>query len=295
MPSLPPLNALRAFEAAARLQSMSAAARELSVTHGAVSRQIGNLEAHLGVRLFHRDGRRLRLTRAGETLFPSVRSAFELLIAGCRQVLTEARPTPLQVASPGTYMLRWLIPRLHRWQAREPDLEVRLSTRQGPVDLGRDGVDLLIDVGRPPWPGDWAVRELFEERFGPVASPALLTGRAPHRPADLQGLPRLHTASRATAWQEWAGAMGKPGLALAGGQSFAQLYYMLEAALAGIGVALAPSVLVQADLAAGRLVAPLGFVASGSVYFMATAPGGYDDPRVRSFADWLLAEIHDPA
>ena len=289
MNTLPPLNALRAFEAAARLHSMTAAARELSVTHGAVSRQIGNLEDYLGVSLFHRDGRRLRLTRAGERLFPAARSAFELLSAGCRQALAEARPVPLQVASPGTYLLRWLIPRLHRWQAHAPDLEVRLATRAGPVDFRRDGVDVLIDVGKPPWPADWRVTELFHETFGPVASPALLASQPVERPADLRILPRLHTTSRMDAWQEWAGAVGEPELALAGGQTFAQLLYMLEAAVAGIGVALAPAVLVREDLAAGRLQAPLGFVASGSVYFMASAPEAAD-ARVGVFRDWLLAE-----
>lgn len=289
MNALPPLNALRAFEATARLGSMSAAARELAVTHGAISRQIGILESYLGVSLFHREGRQLRLSKAGESLFPATRGAFELLSNGCQQLRRQQRPTALQVACPGTYMLRWLIPRLHRWQAHAPGVEVRLSTLGGTVDLHHHGIDLLIDAAEPPWPRDWQVTALFPERFGPVASPALLTEHPVQQAHDLLALPRLHTASRLSAWQEWARAVEQPTLPLQEGQRFAQLVYMLEAASAGIGVALAPEVLVEADLVAGRLQAPLGFVASGRVYIAANLADNRD-ARVARFRQWLLQE-----
>lgn len=285
-----PLTALRAFEAAARHLSLTRAAQELCVTHGAISRQIRQLEDALGVALFVRTGRGLLLTPAGQALQAPTHSAFALLAAGCRQVAAMARRGPLAVASPGTFLMRWLIPRLDQFRRQYPEQEVRLSAANTPAEALLGGADVLIGVAAPPWPAGCQVHLLAAETFGPVLSPALLAARTLPEPQALHALPRLHTATRPQVWAEWAQAVGLAHTDLSGGPSFDHLYYMLEAAVAGIGVAIAPALLVAGDLAAGRLVAPFGFVSSGLHYYIAIPAERAADPAVLAFRDWLLTE-----
>lgn len=286
---LPPLAALRAFEAAARHLSFSRAADELYVTHGAVSHQVRGLEAHLGLALFRRLHRRVVLTEAGEVLFQKVRAAFDLLEMSTEQVVTTYKTRPLVVSCIATFSMRWLMPRLHDFHAQHPDIEIRLSAPDSPVEHPRDDIDVSIRVGRGEWPDDLEAQAFLDEAFGPVCSPALLQRCPLEKPDDLQHHMLLHTESRLTAWSDWLRLTGVTAVDPTTGQRFETFYFLLQAAASSFGVAIGPDTLVGDDLAAGRLLAPLGFVPSGlSMYVM------YPKSRARhagivAFRDWLMA------
>lgn len=290
--SLPSLNALRAFEAAARLGSVTAAADELHVTHGAVSRQVKLLEQLLGSPLFHRAGTGLRLSETGARLLPALTSAFDLMEAGVAQA-TRARGGQLTVSCLGTFTMRWLIPRLFAFRAAHPDIEVQLSASDGPVNFLRDGVDLAIRAERPPWPAGVAVRPFVEEEVGPVLSAALQERLRLHAPADLARATLLHTETRTRAWADWFAAVGRAEVKPAAAQTFEHFYFMLQAAASGLGVAIGPKVLVDDDLSAGRLVAPFGFVKSGLSYI--SIRPRRTDSRAALFEDWLVAQAGSAA
>lgn len=289
---LPPLNALRAFEAAARLQSVSQAAEELSVTHGAVSRQIRALEEQLGLALFVKDGRGVKLTDAGVRLRDAASDAFERLRGACAELRQRQDDAPFVLGCPGSLLARWFIPRLDRLNRELPELRLQLSASEGELDPRRPGVDATLCFATPPWPADMQVFELAAERIGPVLSPryARFTELAERPAAALLGEPLLHTASRPQAWPQWARAQGLDPAALRQGQGFEHLYYLLEAAAAGLGVAIAPQPLVADDLAGGRLVAPWGFVESPARLAL-WVPGRSRDNRAERLAQWLGREL----
>lgn len=285
---LPPLNALRAFEAVARLDSVSRAADELHVTHGAVSRHLKSLEEALGTALFVREGRGLALTPAGRRLHEAAEAAF----APLRQAWTELRRrpqhAPLVLGCPGSLLARWMIPRLDRLAREMPDLTLHLSPSETMPDARLAGMDAALLIAQPPWPAEWQVHELAVERIGPVVGPRFpgfdRLRDAP--PEALLELPLLHTASRPQAWTEWARRSGLDPDALRLGTGFAHLYYLLEAAEAGLGVAIAPEPLVAEDIRAGRLIAPWGFVDTDGRWAL-VAPKRSSDPRVARLAEWL--------
>lgn len=287
---LPPLNALRAFEAAARLQSVSRAAEALHVTHGAVSRQIRQLEQQLGLALFEKDGRGIRLTAAGMRLRDATSEAFERLRETCATLRRETEERPFVLGCPGSLLARWFIPRLDRLQRELPELRLQLSTRQGELDPRSPEVDATLHFAEPPWPADMQVYELATERIGPVLSPhygnhAQLLSAAPEA---LYNEQLLHTTSRPQAWPQWARAQGLSPQRLHQGQGFEHLYYLLEAAVAGLGVAIAPQLLVADDLASGRLLAPWGFIeTAGRLALWA----GQADRRSEQLAGWLRNEL----
>ncbi|MDP3814495.1 LysR family transcriptional regulator [Pseudomonas sp.] len=289
---LPPLNALRAFEAAARLHSVSLAADELHVTHGAVSRQLRALEEHLGLALFAKDGRGLKLTDAGMRLREVSGEAFERLRTVCAELQQGQAEAPFVLACPGSLLARWFIPRLDRLNRELPELRLQLSASEGELDPRRAGVDATLCFAEPPWPADMQVYELAAERIGPVLSPRYQGHdrliQAP--PAALLGEPLLHTSSRPQAWPSWAAGNGLDSRALRYGQGFEHLYYLLEAAAAGLGVAIAPQQLVADDLAAGRLVAPWGFVET-SARLALWRPLRSRDNRAERLARWLATEL----
>lgn len=290
--SLPPLNALRAFEAAARLQSVSQAAAELSVTHGAVSRQIRLLEDHLGVALFNKEGRGLKLTDAGMRLRDAAGDAFERLRGACAEVRQQTANAPFVLGCPGSLLARWFIPRLDRLNRDLPDLHLQLAASEGELDPRRAGLDATLWFAEPPWPADMQVFELAAERIGPVLSPyhprcAELRGAAP---AALLEETLLHTASRPQAWPNWARQQGLDPARLRLGQSFEHLYFLLEAALAGLGVAIAPQQLVADDLQSGRLLAPWGFVETDARLAL-WVPARRADRRAERLADWLRQQL----
>ncbi|MDL5595346.1 LysR family transcriptional regulator [Bacillus subtilis] len=289
---LPPLNALRAFEATARLNSVSQAAEQLHVTHGAVSRQLKVLEEHLGVSLFVKDGRGLKLTDAGIRLRDASGEAFDRLRSVCAELTQSTADAPFVLGCSGSLLARWFIPRLGRLNADLPDLRLHLSAGEGDLDPRRPGLDALLLFAEPPWPADMQVYELASERIGPVMSP-LFSGyqqlqSAPS--AALLGEPLLHTTSRPQAWPSWAQQSGLDAKALKLGQGFEHLYYLLEAAVAGLGVAIAPEPLVTEDLKAGRLVAPWGFCETPAQLAL-WLPKRAADGRARQLAQWLRNEL----
>ncbi|MFI8615812.1 LysR substrate-binding domain-containing protein [Acidovorax sp. NPDC077693] len=297
---LPPLSALRAFEAAARLGRMTAAADELSVTPGAVSRQVRQLEQHLGVPLFDGSKARPTLTPAARVLQPVLTTAFAHIANAVREVSDGSRG-PVDVACFSTLTVKWLIPRLFDFQARHPGIEVRLRTGPGAdpthcdVAITAEACDHsgnAPEYGGEPGTGT-APPRLFAEHLGPVLSPALAQRLTLRQPADMAtpALPphMLHTRTRRNAWAMWAAASGAP-LPTAGptAPEFEHYYFTLEAAVRGLGVAVAPWHLVMDDVQAGRLVAPLGFVASGYDYLLRRRAGTH--PRLDAFCAWLLAQ-----
>jgi LysR family transcriptional regulator, glycine cleavage system transcriptional activator len=288
---LPPLKALPAFEGAARHSSFSAAARELNLTHGAISRQMKSLESHLGVRLFRRLHRRVELTDAGAAFLPAARTALDVVEASAARLSVATRQGPLVVSCLPTFMMRWLIPRLYDFNARHPAIDVRLSASSAPVDFAREGIDVAIRMGAPPWPDGIEAHAFMNEEIGPVCSPSLLTRRKLRRPADLKQHTLLHTETRADAWSDWLVRSKTPGIDAAKGQRFEHFYFLLEAAVAGLGVAVAPKPLVLEDLKLGRLVAPFGFLRSGRQYCLVYPTELASVPKVRTFRSWL-AKTH---
>jgi len=283
--NLPSLNALRAFEAAARLGSMTAAADELHVTHGAVSRQVKQLERDLGLALFHRVGTGLALSDDGKRLLPVLTSAFDLMASGVAQASRRSN-SHLTVSCLGTFTMRWLIPRLFAFRSAHPEIEIQLSANDGPVDFSRDGIDFAIRVERPPWPAGMIATPFIEEEVGPVLSASLQAELDLRNPADLSRATLLHTETRPGAWSDWFGAAGCAEVAPMANLSFEHFYFMLQAAASGLGVAIGPRPVVEDDTAAGRLIAPFGFVKSGLSY-IAMRPRTGDD-RAALFERWLV-------
>ena len=289
---LPPLNALRAFEAAARLNSVSQAADELHVTHGAVSRQVRALEAHLGVALFSKEGRGLKLTDSGIRLRDVSAELFSRLRSTCAELQQGQADAPFVLACPGSLLARWFIPRLDRLNRELPELRLQLSASEGELDPRRAGVDATLWFAEPPWPSDMQVFTLAAERIGPVLSPRYAHFAALHQApaAALLDEPLLHTSSRPQAWPSWAASNALDPAKLKLGQGFEHLYYLLEAAAAGLGVAIAPQQLVADDLNAGRLVAPWGFVDTRARLAL-WVPARQLDKRAQRLAEWLRNEL----
>jgi DNA-binding transcriptional LysR family regulator len=273
---LPSLIALRCFEAAARHENFSRAADELCVTHSAVSRAVRLLEDELGLPLFERRSRRVFLTDAGRKLAQAVQDGLGLMRRAAHEVRTEARRgQSLVLSCEPTLLMRWLIPRWPDFQARQPDVAIHLVAAGGPFSFD-SGVDLVIRRDDFVWPADYHAVRLFAEKVGPVCRPDkaaewFSSGRA--GAALKRDAPRLHTQTRPEAWAEWASAAGLP-VTPKQGQTFEHFYFSLQAAVAGIGVAIGPWHLVRDDIASGALVAPLGFVEDGSNYCLVapTAP-----------------------
>lgn len=288
---LPSLLALRCFEAAARLENFSRAASELHLTHGAVSRAVRLLEDELGVALFERRSRRVFLTDAGRTLARAVGNGMDLM----RQAVAELRASARQgrrwvLSCEPTLLMRWLIPRWPDFQARHPGIDVHLVAGGGPFSFA-SGIDLAIRRDDFPWPMGYHVEPLFAEKVGPVCRPDKAATWFSTKKADAAlkpGAPPLHTRTRPGAWQEWATAAGQPAPD-APGQSFEHFYFSLQAAVAGLGVAIGPWHLVRDDLDSGVLAAPLGFVEDGSRYcLLSPQPLQPDSPQADLLA-WLRA------
>lgn len=288
---LPSLNALHAFDAAAHSSSFSQAARQLHVTHGAISRQVHLLEAQLGVRLFSKEGRGVRLTAAGLQLHEATRAAFANLRHACDTLQRQRSEAPFVLGCPGSLLARWFIPRLERLNRELPGLRLQLCATEGQPDPKRPELDASLWFAEPPWPAGICVFELAAEWIGPVLSP-LYPGHQHLREAPASALlaePLLHTDSRPQAWPNWMAAQQLPLTQLQPGQHFEHLYYLLEAALAGLGVAIAPQLLVADDLANGRLIAPWGFVET-SARLVLWGPN-LPDQRTEALVAWLSKEL----
>ncbi|WP_434574284.1 LysR family transcriptional regulator [Pseudomonas sp. Z3-6] len=261
---LPPLNALRTFEAAARLGKMNAAAEELSVTPGAVSRQVRQLELSLGVDLFEGPKNKPQLTPAGQELLPELTAALDQIEAAVGRVRDTATGT-LDVSCFSTFTVKWLIPRLFDFNTTYPQIKIRLSSPIHGTDPGRDRYDVMITAEQDVVDECENTVLLFPERLGIVLAPSL-SARIPL--TDLSSIfrhPLLHTKTRPDAWANWGDAMGYPASAPAG-LEYEHYYFTLEAAIAGLGIGVAPWHLVADDIRLGRLVAPFGFQPSRYTY-----------------------------
>jgi DNA-binding transcriptional LysR family regulator len=279
------LNALRAFEAAGRHGRMTLAAGELNVTHSAISRQIQHLEAVLGVPLFEGPRNNLRLTDAGASLLSGLVTAFDQIDLSVRAV-ADTEDGPLDISCPGTFTIRWLIPRLYKFQAEHPTIEVRLTASSRPVDFARDGFDVAIRVGSPPWPVGADIIPLFPEQTGPVIAPSLLQSVG----KDFANIPRLHTRTRIQAWDDW---LSRSGFVLGSGGriEYEHFYFMLEAASFGLGVGIAPWPYVTEDIRFGKLIAPFGFQGSGHEYVALRR--ARRNKKSSIFCTWLEKQAQD--
>ncbi len=285
---LPSLTALRAFEAAARHLSFTRAAGELSVTQAAISHQVRNLEERLNTRLFERHGRGLQLTDTGGMYLPFLRQAFDLIADGTNLITRQDSHGPLSVTMLATFAVRWFIPRLREFHRLQPDVEVRMVTTDRMVDFFREDIDCGIRYGTGSWPGLDAVK-LFEDRYVAVCSPDLLTGQHPlAAPADLRHHALLHEQDDED-WRYWLAALHVEGVDSAAGLTFESSDLALEAAAAGLGVALGSRIVVQGDVDDGRLVMPFGDLTDEDLSYWLVYPRGSDrKPNVGAFRDWLV-------
>lgn len=289
----PPLNALRAFEASARLLSFTLAGEELGVTQVAVSRHVRTLEEYLGTVLFKRGPRSLRLTSEGARLLPSISRALDEISLAVSQVSRRGRRDVLAIQAYTTFAQHWLIPLLSNFHDRHPGIEVRLSASLQPVDFDRQDVDAAVRSGTGHWPGLEADL-LTPIELVPVMNPALLKGaEALRRPEDLAGTTLLHSLARPDDWDAWLrGAVSAGAVDSRKGLKFESSAMAYEAASQGLGVAIGVKVLVERYLASGVLVAPFARTL--------TLPEGYylvrprDRPAsaaLKAFRSWLIEEL----
>lgn len=279
--SLPPLSSFRCFEAAARLESFSRAGDELHLTHGAISRQIRIAEETLGVKLFQRRNRRVFLTEAGRNLLAAVQAAFARLNHACEEI-RERSPTPLVLSCERSLVQRWLIPRLSQLQRELPEVILHVLAAGGPVSFERSRIDYAIRRNDTKW-GPSIYPELFlPEEVGPVCCPKI-AGKEKEK---ILQQPIIHTSVRPDAWDQWLVStrrrtvLGRP-------LWFEHFYLSITAAIAGLGVALAPRALVLEEIKGGTLVAPFGFKPTGFGYYLLSKRPFKDDPRAQGLLKWL--------
>ena len=288
---LPPLNAVRAFEAAARHGSFKDAAVELGVTHGAVSQQIRLLEEWLGLpALFRRLSRRVVLTPSGVALLAEFGPALDRIATAVRLHRGRGGVPPvavLRVNALATFSLRWLLPRLTLFRAERPDIEVRLTTSNDPIDALPEPFDVVIRGGPDIFHG-FASRLLLSERRLPVCKPSLVEELRLRDVAELSQHTLLHVTTMPRLWHDWLAAAGYVGPEPAASLTFDHFYLTIQAAIDGLGVAMGPTALVADDLAAGRLVAPFPEVSLPARSYFAYVPEAHGaDPLITVFCDWL--------
>lgn len=284
----PSLNALRAFEATARLRSFSAAAEELSVTHGAISRHVRTLEEALGVPLLERSVRGTVPTAEGRRLAEGLGRGFQQIHASVEQL----RPGPLTLSCSESIMMFWLLPRLSRFQEAHPGIELRFNMGYGPVDFVRDNIGVAIRLSTIRPPRDAVRTGVVAEWIGPVCSPDYLRATRLARVADLARARLMVSRTRPQAWEDWARACGlvdAPAPPVA--EAFNHFYLLIQAARCGLGVASVPRMLVRDELAGGNLVAPLGFVRGPNELSIWVSPHLGRRPDATRLVEWLAAEL----
>ncbi|MEM7425222.1 MAG: transcriptional regulator GcvA, partial [Pseudomonadota bacterium] len=291
-----PLNALRAIESAGRWLSFAKAADELSVTPGAVSQQIRQLEDYLGIPLFRRMTRAVQLTEEARTVLPLVTEGFDKLAEAAERLAREEESGLLTVSSAPTFAAKWLLQRLPAFSDKHPDIDVRLDASLDSRDFERDGIDIGIRLGLGDYPG-LEVTRIFGEEISLVCSPKLQAGPKPLRtPEDLKHHRLLHVdwgdfAVPLPDWQMWTRAAGVEGIDVEHGPRFTVENMAIEAAISGAGVALVSHYAVAEDLKAGRLVLPFDLVLQADfAYWLVCPPEKMRKANVRAFCDWLLAE-----
>lgn len=285
---LPPLGALRAFEAAARHLSFKTAADELAVTPTAISHQLRLLEDSLGQRLFERQIRKVTLTPAGDALYPVLRDGFDSFAQAIERLRAGPQRRRLTLSATPAFVAKWLLPRLGDWQARHPGIDLHLHASEAPVDLAGGSADAAIRYGRGNWP-ELHSEQLLPSLFAPVTSPRLKL----RKPADLQTQTLLHFDWRqrrrdTPTWKRWSEQAGIA-LDISGGLRFSDESHAIQAAIAGQGVALLGLPLVAAELASGALVQPFGPVLHGDSYHLVTTRERAQQPQIVALRNWLRA------
>lgn len=290
--TIPPLNPLRVFEAAARLGSFTRAADELHVSQSAVSRQISLLEDYLDIKLFKRDQRGISLTEAGRAYQEEVGPAFAQIAMATKSLLVGSRGGPINVRAYTTFAAKWLMRRLPRFHALNPEIEVNLSTDVKPVDFNRENIDLAIQFGDGHWEGTHC-EHLFDDEITPICSPALLKAAPLDTIEDLKRHRLLDSRYRKSDWRDWLAAVGRPGLA--DGQDsmmFSSSILTYQAAIDGLGIAIGQIRLLDQELEQGTLIRPFQQVVRRPFAYYLLMPQRDALPKkVHIFRDWLLDEI----
>lgn len=292
---LPPLNALRAFEAAARHESFTRAADELSVTQGAVSHQVKALETRMGLKLFQREAQGLVITAAGREYREVVRDALDRIALGTDRLLQRQNTGTLTVSTSPNFAAKWLVHRLGRFAEAHPTIDLRVSATLHHIDFAREDIDVAVRHSDGSAAGLDVTRLCTEELF-PVCSPALMQGDKPlRRPADLAHHPLLHLDNRQD-WSKWLIAAGVSGLDMSRGPVLNQASMIIDAAVDGQGVALARTALATGDLISGRLIRPFSLALPVSYAYWIVCPKATAGlPKIETFRNWLLAEAADDA
>ncbi len=281
---LPPLNAVRAFLAAARYESFTQAAAALHVTHGAISRQVKALEAHLGLALFERQVRQVRLTAAGQQFLAEAGPALEQVATAARRLRAQAPARAVRVHVRPSFAVRWLIPRLSDFVARHPGIDPQIITSTVAPDAADGAYDIAIRRGLDHWPASLAVQPWMDDEAVLVGAPAVLG--ALREPRDLAGLTLLLSKTRRSDWEDWKRHAGLARLRPARQILFDHLHFVVQAAVDGLGFTVAPVSLLGNELALGRLVCALPqWRLPLTPYYLGVPPAA--SPAVRGFAQWL--------
>ncbi|RTL47871.1 MAG: LysR family transcriptional regulator [Bradyrhizobiaceae bacterium] len=287
---LPPLSALRAFEVAARAGSFTAAASELGVTHGAVSKHIQALEIWLGRRLFRRSGQRMIPTLHGQAFAREISSALDQIVDASRRFGSSASSSVLQVNAPATFAMRWLVPRLHRFYEQRPRAEVCVSTSTTTDHSLTGHFDIIIRRGPEQW-DQFESLEFLRERNTLIASPALLRKKPLKKISDISQHTLLLTDSRPGDWESWLKEANFKNDFPVRRQSFDHFFVTLQAALDGVGLAIGPFPVLAEDVEQKRLVTPFRTVAvPRKSYFVLIPKNADQSPLLKAFVNWLIAE-----
>lgn len=291
---LPPLNALKAFEAAARSESFTRAAQELCVTQGAVSHQVKALEATLGVKLFRRERQRLEITEAGREYLAVARDALDRIAVGTERLVQRQRSGVVTVSTSPDFAAKWLVHRLGRFAESHPGINLRVSATDDHADFAREDVDLAVRHGDGAWPGLDVVR-LCSERLFPVCSPKLISGRTCIASApDLLKFPLLRLGDGST-WSKWFQAAGLAAM-VPEGPALNRASMLIDAAVDGQGIALARTTLAAWDLLNGRLVRPVNVsLRMSNTYWIVCPKVTSSVPKIATFRNWLLTEAAEDA
>lgn len=295
MRRLPPLNALRAFEATARHSSVTAAAHELGVTHSAVSQQIKHLEGYLGQKLFDRPGRRVQPTPAALAFLSDIRPAFDSIAIAAEQLARRGGRRIVTISVPPTLAMRWLIPKIANLQREHPRIELRVSTTQSSLATQLEANDLVVSR-QIDTPKGYARTPLLDDDATPVLHPDHARKQKLSHWAQLKECTLLHTRSQPDAWKRWLTQNGVGSGETLDGPYFDNAALALQATLSGLGVALAPMAFVQDELATGRLVAPFpDRVLTGPAFVLTHRPTARDEFGTREVLRWLEREARAPA
>lgn len=289
MRRLPPLSALRAFEAAARHGSFKRAASELAVTPTAISHRIRALEEHTGLRLFVRQVRQVSLTEAGAQLYPVLRQGFDAFEAVLARLTRASRRQKVTISATNAFTAKWLVPRVATFHALHPDIDLQLHASDEAVDLADQAFDIAVRYGRGPYPG-LATDVMFADEYAPVVNPMLGVRSV----AALQSVPLIHFEWKKPAldnptWQKWFAQAGLPWSPTQGQLRYSDEGHAIQAAVAGQGIALLSLALVAEEIAAGHLMQPFGPAIPGYAYHLALRADEAPSAGVRTVADWLLS------